>query len=168
MANKTIEKDYREIVKTYKSLIKINKNKLPKYFEDMFDDIEDDIEEYKKGHLLNANLYSLLNDIGKFINEHEIDISFVNESIINKIDNYCRIRSLRKACFSKPEDEYEEDSEINEEDSEEENKTNEISDKDLINELRIVLKKAIKDNDRELMICTMNYLNTLESNKKIM
>ena len=44
MDNKTIEKDYREIVKTYQSLIKVNKDKLPKYFENMFDDdIEDNI-----------------------------------------------------------------------------------------------------------------------------
>ena len=34
MDNKTIEKDYRENVEIYKSLIKVNKNKLPKYFED--------------------------------------------------------------------------------------------------------------------------------------
>ena len=38
---------------------------------------------------------------------------------------------------------------------------------DYINKLRDVLLKAIKDNDRGLIICAMNYLNTLESNKKI-
>ena len=88
MDNKTIEKYYREIAKTYKSLIELNKNKLDKYFEDMFDNIEDNIKEYKKSNLLGAKYYSLLDSIGKFINEHEIDISSVKKSTINKIKKY--------------------------------------------------------------------------------
>ena len=89
MNNKTMEKDYREIAKTYKFLIELNKNKLDKYFEDMFDNIEDNIKEYKKSNLLGAKYYSLLDSIGKSINEHEIDISSVKKSTINKINKYC-------------------------------------------------------------------------------
>ena len=142
---------------------------------------------------MGAKYYSLLDGIGKFINEHEIDISSVNKSTINKINEYCRIRSLTEACFSKPEDDdvlctrlcrdgYEENNETSDEDNElydeyeennetnnnyeENNETNDSYEDDYINKLRNVLLKAIKYNDRELMIFTMNYLNTLESNKK--
>ena len=130
---------------------------------------------------MSAKYYSLLDRIGKFINEHEIDIGSINKSTINKINDYCRIRSLTKACFSKTEDddyeennetsdEYEENNETSDE-YEENNETNdnyeENNEDDYINKLRNVLSKAIKDKDRELMICTMNYLNKLKSNKKI-
>ena len=166
----------------------------------MYDDIEKNIKEYKKSKLLGNKYYFLLDDIRTFINVHEIDISSVNKLTINKINKHCRIRSLTKTYFSKPEDEennetndeyeensnHEENNETNDEyeenseknsNYEEYNETNDLQsttichdnyEDDYINELRNVLLKAMEDNDRELMICTMNYLNTLESNKKNM
>ena len=114
MNNKTIERDYREIVNVYKSLIEINKKKLRKYFGDMFDNIENNIKKYKKSNLLGDKYYSLLDNIGKFINKNEIDVTFINKSIINKINNHCKICSLTKVCFSEPENEINDN--INEDD----------------------------------------------------
>ena len=114
-------------------------------------------------------------NIGKFINEYEIDISTIKKLTINKINDHHRLHALNKPCFSEPEDEvnsdYDEDDEIDNIVNNEDNKINKekviVDDNDQINDLRIILKEAIKNNDRDLMMCTMNYLNILESNKKI-
>ena len=49
----SIKKDYLEIVACHKSLIKINKDKIPKYYGNLYDDIDDDVlNGYEKGGLL--------------------------------------------------------------------------------------------------------------------
>ena len=78
----------------------------------MFDNTENNIKEYKKSNLLGTKYYFLLNDIGKIINNFEIDISSINKSIINKINAYHRLRTFNKPCFTEPEDDISED-EIN-------------------------------------------------------
>ena len=40
-----------------------------------------------------------------------------------------------------------------------------ITDEEHENDLRIILKSAIKSNDRELMICAMNLLKKFDENK---
>ena len=101
----------------------------------MFDDIEKNIKQYKKGNLLSGKYYSLLDNIGKFISKYEIDISSINESIIDKINKYCKICSLTTtARFSEPEDEINIDNdeennnyEENTSDEDQENTSNENS-----------------------------------------
>ena len=188
MDNKSIKKDYLEIVTDYKSLINVNKHKIPKYFENLdhdIDDINNTLNDYEKSGLLYIKYYDLLNSIGKFINKYEIDISTIKKSTINKINHYHRLHALNKACFSEPEDEinsdYDKDDEINSDYDEDNiskddqaiNKSNKdnrekiiIEDEDHINDLRIILREAMKNNDRDLMICTINLLRELESNKK--
>ena len=157
----------------------------------MFDNTENNIKEYKKSNLLGTKYYFLLNDIGKIINNFEIDISSINKSIINKINAYHRLRTLNKPCFTEPEDDisedeinsdYNEDDELNSDYGEDDeinsdydeydqiiNKSNEektiIKDEDHINDLHIILREAMKSNDRDLMTCTINLLRELESNK---
>ena len=135
--------------------------------------IGDDIKKYKKNNVLNAKYYSLLDNIGKFINEYEIDISSVNKSIISKINNHCKIHSITKACFSEPEDEENTSDEYKQNTSDENNETSNVQnislrrdnyEDDYINKLCNVLLKAIEDNHGELMICTMNYLNKIKHN----
>ena len=43
MGTKQIKEDYLEIVTCYRSLININKNKLPKYCEYLYDNIDDNV-----------------------------------------------------------------------------------------------------------------------------
>ena len=97
-----------------------------------------------------------------------------------------------KPCFSEPEEEaygtYDETDDEYDEINDETNKINEIneinnetdgdddeatnninkaiiSDEEHENDLRIILKSAIKNNDRELMICTMNLLRKYDEDK---
>ena len=109
--------------------------------------------------------------------------------MISLINNYCRIKSLNKACFSEPEEvserseqsEWSEKCERNEQNDDETGHESEISEQSEINtstnkkpiitdkeheiDLRIILKQAIKNNDRELMITTMELLKKFDENK---
>ena len=115
------------------------------------------------------------------MNQYDIDISTIKESINNKINDHCTFNVLNKACSSEPEDEINDDNEdeINDDDNnnnnnekniennEENHKTKEIIidnktiASDIIYDLRIVLKKAIISNNEELMNNTAKLMNTL-------
>ena len=172
--------NYLRIIQAHKLLIKANMHKLPKYFEHMYNNIDDELNDeltmYKKEGIINGKYYSLLESVAKFINKYDLDVSIIKKSILNLINSYCRIKSLNKACFSEPEeisdDETGYESESNDETSDDKhqinNNTNKkpiIIDKDHENDLRIILKQAIKSNDRELMISTMELLKKFDKSK---
>ena len=193
MDKKIMRRDYLEIIDRIIELIKANKRKILKYFEDFYDDTTDELncklKEYEKSGLLGIKYYNLLDSIGKFVNKYDIDYNTIKESIINKINDHCRLNVLNKACFSEPEDEINDDNEdersddneneINDDDNnnnnnekniennEENHKTKEIIidnkniASDIIDDLRIVLKKAIISNNEELMNNTIKLMNTL-------
>ena len=96
-------------------MIKGNKHKIPKYFKDFYDDTTHELNrklnEYEKSSLLVIKYYNRLDSVGKFINKYDIDISTIKESIINKINDHCRLNVLNKACFSESEDEINDDNE---------------------------------------------------------
>ena len=164
--------NYLHVIKAHKLLIKVNKLKLPKYFENFHDDTDDELNDklntYKKDGLLGVKYYDLLNSVGKFINKYDIDVSTVKKSTLDLINSYCRIKVLNKPCFSERDDETDE---INDKTDEINNKTDEINNKPVItdiehaNDLRIILRGAIKNNDRDLMICTMNVLRKFDEDK---
>ena len=98
------------------------------------------------------------------------------------INKYHRIKSLNKACFSEPEeincreqsewsdqsdDETSYESELSQQSkiNTSTNKKPVITDKEHANDLRIILKQAIKNSDRELMITTMELLKKFDENK---
>ena len=181
--------NHLSVIQAHKLLIKANMNKLPKYFEHMYnntdDELMDELTTYKKEGIITGKYYSLLESVAKFINKYGLDVSIVKKSTLSLINNYCRIKSLNKACFSEPEeisdDETGYESEINDEindesessdDDEHEinanastNKKPIITDKEHESDLRIILKQAIKNNDRELMITTMELLKKFDENK---
>ena len=102
-----IKSSFFEIINVHKQLIKINKDKVPKHF--LTDDFYDDtIEKLKtngyKGDLLLCKYYILLNNVGKFINRYDIDISCIKKSTHNKINEECKLNAFKKAVYSKPED----------------------------------------------------------------
>ena len=105
-----IKSNFFEIINSHKQLIKINKDKIPKHL--LGDFYDDTIEQLKinwyKGDLLLIKYHILLDDVGKFINRYDIDISRIKKSTINKISEHCRLNALKKAAFSEPEDSDEE------------------------------------------------------------
>ena len=164
-------------------------------YDDTSDELNRKLNKYEKSGLLGTKYYNLLDSVGKFINKHDIDISAIRKSTIDKINNNCRLNVLHKACFSEPEDEISDDNENeisddkedeisdddnnnnsnekNIENNEENHKTKEmiIDNKsiasDIINDLRIVLKKVIISNNEELMNNTIKLMNTiLTTNQK--
>ena len=193
----------------HKLLIRANIHKLPDHFEHMYDNTNDElidkINEYKSEGMINAKYNILLESIAKFINKYDLDVSIIKKSTLDVINNYHRIRSLNKPCFSKPEEisdktgyknkandeinDYEseisdnehETSDYESEISDNEHKISEISsdknnntntkkkpiitDQEHENDLRIILKQAIKTNNRELMISTMSLLKKFDENK---
>ena len=147
--------NYLRVIQGHKLLIRANIHKLPKYFEYMYDDtdneLNDELNTYKKDGIINGKYYSLLESVGKFINKYDIDVSVVKKSTLDLINSYCRIKSLNKACFSEPEEINDEINETNDETDDEseinDNNTNEkrfISDEEHENDLRIIIKDAIK------------------------
>ena len=99
---KTNENNYLEIIKVYKDLIDKNLDSLPNFYKDIYNDTEeihDYLKEYKKCNLLGTKYYSLLENIAQFINNYEIDVSSINESIVNKINDHRKIYSLVKVAF---------------------------------------------------------------------
>ena len=183
--------NYLKVIRAHKLLIKANMNKLPDYFEHMHDSTDDELKDesttYKKEGIINGKYYGLLESVAKFINKYDLDVSIVKNSTLSLINNYYRIKSLNKVCFSEPkevkcsevsecseqsDDEtgYEsEHSEVSDDDEHEINiSTNKkpiITDKEHKSDLRIILKQAIKNNDRELMITTMALLKKFDENK---
>ena len=88
--DKKIRSNYLEIIEAHKLLIKVNKHKIPKYFEDLYDDTTDKLNrklnEYEKSGLLGIKYYNLLDSVGKFINKHDIDIAALkNQQLIKLI-----------------------------------------------------------------------------------
>ena len=164
-------------------------------YDNTDDELNDIINKYKKEGIINGKYYSLLESVGKFINKYGIDVSIVKKSTLSLINRYYRIKSLNKTCFSEPEeisDETGYESEINEEISDDESEINDeselndeseisddkyeindinttkkpiITDEEHENDLRIILKQARKNHDRELMICTMNLLKKIDESK---
>ena len=180
--------NYLSVMQAHKLLIKANMEKLPDYFVRQPDDeLKDELTRYRKEGIINGKYYNLLENVAKFINKYDLDVSIVKNSTLNLINNYCRIKSLNNACFSEPEEvKCSEQSEWNEQSDDEtgyesehcelsdddEHKINTstnkkpiITDKEHENDLRIILKQAIKNNDRELMITTMELLKKFDENK---
>ena len=100
--------NYLSVIRAHKLLSKGNMNKLPKYFEHMYDSTEDELKDeltmYKKEGIINGKYYGLLENVTRFINKYDLDVSGVKNSTLSLINNYCRIKSLNKACFSEPEE----------------------------------------------------------------
>ena len=120
-------------------------------YDDTNDELNDIINPYKKDGISNGKYYSLLESVGKFINKYDIDVSIVKKSTLDLINSYYKIKSLNKACFSVLS-----------------NNTSTkpiITDEEHENDLRIILKSVIKNNDKELMICTMNLPKKIDENK---
>ena len=170
-------------------------NKLPDYFEHMYDSIDDEIKDeiitYKKEGIINGKYYGLLENVAKFINKYDLDVSIVKKSTLSLINNYHRIKSLKKACFSKPaqvserseQSEWNEQTQMNDDETGYESERSEMSDDDEYdintstnkkpiitdkeheNDLRIILKQVIKNSDRELMITTMELLKKFDKKK---
>ena len=181
--------NYLSVIRAHRLLIKANMNRLPKYFEHMYDstndELKDELTTYKKQGIINGKYYGLLESVARFINKYDLDVSIVKKSTLTLINNYHRIKSLNKACFSEPEeincseqnewndqsdDETAYESEYskvsdNEEQTTSTNKKPIITDKEHENDLRIILKQAIKNSDRELMITTMELLKKFDENK---
>ena len=221
--------NYLSVIKAHKLLIKANMNKLPDYFEDMYDSTDDELRDelimYKKEGIINGKYYGLLESVAKLINKYNLVVSIVKKSELSLINNYYRIKSLSKAYFSEPEEvkaasrangmsevtEWSEqselsegtqvsddetgyeserseqrecdESEINDEVCDESergeqsewdersevnastNKKPTITNKEHENDLRIILKQAIKNNDRQLMLTTMELLKKFDENK---
>ena len=179
--------NYLYVVEAHKLLIRANMHKLPDYYEHICDSTEDELidelNEYNREGMVNAKYYDLLESVAEFINRNDLDISIVKKSILNLINNYHRTRSLNKICFCKPEEisnknvyESKTDNEISDNESEisddeheinniNTNKKPTITDKEHENDLRIILKQAIKNSDRELMISAMSLLKRFHENK---
>ena len=185
--------NYLSVIRAHKLLVKANMNKLPKYFKHIYDSADDELRDeltvYKKQGIINGKYYGLLESVAKFINKYDLDVSIVKNPTIALINNYHRIKSLNKACFSKSEevncgelsewndqtqasdDEmgYEsEQSEVSDNDEQINTSTNKkpiITDKEQENDLRIILKQAINNSDRQLMITTMELLKKFDENK---
>ena len=190
--------NYLSVIQAHKLLIKANMKKLPEYFEDMYnsadDEIKDELIAYKKEGIINGKYYGLLESVARFINKYDLDVSIVKKSTLSLINNYHRIKSLNKACFSESEEVnatsktnnmsevseqsdnetgYESEcSEMSDDNDEYKiitntNKKPIITDKEHENDLRIILKQVIKNSDRELMIITMELLKKFAKNKSI-
>ena len=177
--------NYLSVIRAHKLLIKANINKLPEYFKHMYDSANDEIKDelitYKKEGIINGKYYGLLESVARFINKYDLDVSIVKKSTLSLINNYHRIKSLNKACFSEPEEvsvvnrangmsevecidqsEWNEQTQVRDDETgyesersdvsdDDEHKINTstnkkpiITDKEHENDLRIILKQAIK------------------------
>ena len=100
--------NYLSVINAHKLLIKENMNKLPDYFEHMYDSTDDELKDelttYKKDGIINGKYYGLLESVARFINKYDLDTSIVNNSTLSLINKYHRIKSLNKASFSEPEE----------------------------------------------------------------
>ena len=100
--------NYLSVINAHKLLIRANMTKLPKYFEHMYhstdDELKDELIMYKTQGIINGKYYGLLESVAKFINKYDFDVSIVKNSTIALINNFHRIKSLNKACFSDAEE----------------------------------------------------------------
>ena len=162
-------------------------------YDDTTNELNRKLNKYEKSGLLGIKYHNLLDSVGKFINKHDIDISAIKKTTIDKINNHCKLNALNKACFSEPEDEISDDNENeisddnedkisdddnnnnekNIENDEENHKAKEIIinnkniGSDIMDDLHIMLKKAIISNNDELMNNTIKLMNTiLTTNQK--
>ena len=155
-------------------LIKVNMNKLPNYYEHMYDctndELIDELKEYQKEFIINAKYYGLLESVAKLINKVDLDISIIKKSTLKLINDYHRIRTLNKIYYSEPEeisdndDDDDDDDEISDNNKQEISKKPIITDKEHENDLRIILRQAINNNDRELTISTIELFKKFDNN----
>ena len=68
------------------------------------DELKDELTTYKKEGIINGKYYGLLENVARFINKYDLDVSIVKNSTLSLINKYHRIKSLNKACFSEPEE----------------------------------------------------------------
>ena len=84
--------NYLSVIRAHKLLIKANMNKLPDYFEHMYDSTDDELKDelttYKKESIINGKYYGLLENVAKFINKYDLDVSIVKKSMLSLINNY--------------------------------------------------------------------------------
>ena len=121
-------------------------------YDDVTDELNRKLNNYEKSSLLGIKYYDLLDSVGKFINKHNIDISAIKKSSIEKNNNHCRLNVLNKACFSEPEDEISDDNE------------NEISD-DNENKISDDNEDEISDDDNNNNNNEKNIENNEENHK---
>ena len=121
-------------------------------YDDVTDELNRKLNNYEKSSLLGIKYYNLLDSVGKFINKHNIDISAIKKSSIEKNNNHCRLNVLNKACFSEPEDEISDDNE------------NEISD-DNENKISDDNEDEISDDDNNNNNNEKNIENNEENHK---
>ena len=98
--NKTIKNEMYNIINEFKRIIKMNKNKIPQYYldEDFFGDAKDKLDKNAYNNpLLHTKYTDLLQSFGKFINKYETDIDYIKKSILDKINEYCRLNELKKS-----------------------------------------------------------------------
>ena len=136
-------------------------------YDDVTDELNRKLNNYEKSSLLGIKYYNLLDSVGKFINKHNIDISAIKKSSIEKNNNHCRLNVLNKACFSEPEDEISDDNE-NEISDDNENKISddnedEISD-DNENEISDDNENKISDDNEDEISDDDNNNNNNEKN----
>ena len=79
--------NYLSVMQAYKLLIKANINKLPKYYEHIYDstddELKDEITTYKKEGIINGKYYGLLENVARFINKYDLDTSIVKNQRSN-------------------------------------------------------------------------------------
>ena len=97
--------NYLSVIRAHKLLIRANMNKLPEYYEHMYDsndenELKDELTMYKKEGIINGKYYGLLESVAKFINKYDLDTSIVKKTTLSLINKYRRIKSLNKACLS--------------------------------------------------------------------
>ena len=61
--------------------------KLPDYFKHMYDSTDDEIKDelitYKNEGIINGKYYGLLENVAKFINKYDLDVSTVKKSTLS-------------------------------------------------------------------------------------
>ena len=174
----TVINDYIELARAPKQLIDQNRDKIFKHY-DLFDD---NIIKELKGCNINSlymKYYGLIDNVARFINKYDIDISSTEESIVNKIHKHRRINAPIIAEYSEPEDESEDESEELKNESEEETPANNIKKQHKPCELKdksnnstaynllnnIISQNAITSNNDEVMKATLQTLQILINNK---
>ena len=172
----TIKKEFYETISEFKKIIKINKSKIPEYYldKDLFADTKDKLEKMSTVivcYILNTlifykNLEGLLTNMILTLTQ------LLLKSMLDKIEEYCRLNALpRKIAFSEEEDNGEdelnksdkEDNSKNESDKEDnsENESdkedNSENESDELNKKMNQIKKVIvKMNQKKKIIVKMN------------
>ena len=83
--------NYLSVIRAHKLLIKANMNKLPKYFEHMYDSTDDELKDkvttYKKEGIINGKYYGLLESVARLINKYDLYTSIVKKSTLKLIND---------------------------------------------------------------------------------